>query len=137
MTQHPPDGDRLAVTPPLDPRDAGFLAGFSPHAGGVARIWPGQPVAPSPWLPCEHGCCLVLAPTRAGSACAAQWLRFLVAEFLGDRHRLDGWLSVPGPPGLGGVLLIVEAGDVFEGDLEGDPQVGSSGRMPAARAGSA
>lgn len=117
MTQHRPAGDRLALTPALDAGDGTFLAGFSRQAGRVARIWPGQPAVPSPWVPCPDGCCLVLVPTRASSEAAGQWLRFLIAEFLGGSHRVDGWIDVPGPVGRGSSLLIVEADDVFEGDL--------------------
>jgi hypothetical protein len=117
MTQHPLAGDRLRLTPALDAGDVAFLTGFSRHAGGVARIWPGQPVVPSPWVPCASGCCLVLVPTRTVAEAAGQWLRFLISEFLGDSHRVDGWISVPGPIGRAAALLIVEAGDVFEGEL--------------------
>ena len=116
MTEHSPAGDRLRLTPALDAGDVAFLAGFSRPAGPVARIWPGQPAVPSPWVPCDAGCCLVLVPTRAVAPAAAQWLRFLICEFLGDSHRLDGWISVPGPIGRASALLIVEAGDVFEGE---------------------
>ena len=116
MTQHPPAADRLNLTPRLEAGDAEFLAGFSRRAGAVARIWPGQPGAPSPWVPCEEGCCLVLVATHTATEVVGQWLRFLMAEFLGDRHRVDGWVTVPSPPsGPGESLLIVEAGDVFEG----------------------
>jgi hypothetical protein len=117
MTQHPPTGDRLTLTPALDPGDVTFLAGFSMLAGRVARIWPGQPAVPSPWAPCDSGCCLVLVPTRAVSEAAGQWLRFLIAEFLGGSHRVNGRVSVPGSLGRASMLLIVEAGDVFEGEL--------------------
>lgn len=110
-------GDRLAVGPPLDAGDADFLAGFACQPGRVTRIWPGQPAVPSPWIPCDRGCCLRLLSTRANVDAAAQWLRFLMAEFLEGSHRLDGWIDVPGPMGRGSTLLIVEAGDVFEGDL--------------------
>jgi hypothetical protein len=115
MTHHPPCGDRLRVAPALEAGDVAFLAGFSRQAGMVARIWPGQPAVPSPWVPCDDGCCLVLQPTRTAVAAAGQWLRFLMTEFLADRHRVDGWLEVPGPFGRGSSLMIVEAGDVFEG----------------------
>ena len=117
MSQHPPTGERLAITPALEACDVAFLAGFSRHAGRVARIWPGQPAVPSPWVPCPSGCCLVLVPSQAVAEAAGQWLRFLIGEFLGERHRVEGWVSVPGPIGRAAALLIVEAGDVFEGDL--------------------
>lgn len=114
--QHPPTDDRLTVTPPLEAGDVEFLAGFARRAGAVARIWPGQPGLPSPWVPCDAGCCLVLATSRPGQEVAGQWLRFLITEFLVDRHRVDGWVRVPPPlVGPGASLLIVEAGDVFEG----------------------
>lgn len=116
MTQHPPAVDRLSVTPALESGDATFLAGFARQAGVVPRIWPGQPGVASPWVPCEAGCCLVLVPPRAGGA-AGQWLRFLIEQFLGDDHRVDGWVNVLGPLGRGSSLLIVEAGVVFEGEL--------------------
>jgi hypothetical protein len=57
----------------------------------------------------------VLVSTRAVAEAAGQWLRFLITEFLGESHRVDGWVSVPGPLGRASTLLIVEAGDVFEG----------------------
>jgi len=118
MTQHRPAGDRLTLNPALDAGDATFLAGFSRHATGrVARVWPGQPAVPSPWVPCDSGCCLLLVPTRAIGQAAGQWLRFLIAEFLDDSHRVDGWVSVPAPLGRASTLLIVEAGEVFEGEL--------------------
>lgn len=135
MTHHPPTGPRLAVTPVLDVGDVAFLAGFSRHAGRVARIWPGQPAVPSPWVPCSAGCCLVLVPPHPGGQVVAQWLRFLIAEFLAEGHRVDGRLEVPGQIGWASTLLIVEAGEVFQGEIEGlaRPQP----RIPAARAGSA
>lgn len=115
MTQHPPAVDRLSVTPALEPGDAEFLAGFARKPGAVAQIWRGQPGVPSPWVPCDAGCCLVLRPLAATVDAAGQWLRFIITEFLGDAHRVDGWIGVPGPLGRGASLLIVEAGDVFEG----------------------
>jgi hypothetical protein len=117
MTQHPRAGDRLGLTPPLDAGDVEFLAGFSGRVGRIARIWPGQPAVPSPWVPCDQGCCLVLVPTRAVGPAAGQWLRFLIAEFLGDTHRIDGSIEVPASFGRGSSVLIVEAGEVFEGEL--------------------
>lgn len=114
MTHHARTGDRLSLTPALDAGEAAFLAGFGRRRGQVARIWPGQPAVPSPWIPCDEGCCLVLA---AASVAAGQWLRFLIAEFLGESHQVDGSLDVPGPFGLGASLLIVEGGEVFEGEL--------------------
>ena len=117
MTQHPPAGPRLTLTPSLDVGDVEFLTGFSRHAGRVARIWPGQPAVPSPWVPCAAGCCLVLVPPHGGGEAVGQWLRFLVTEFFGAAHRVDGWLDVPGPLGRGSTLLIVEAGDVFVGEV--------------------
>ncbi|PUA82414.1 hypothetical protein [Nocardioides currus] len=137
MTLHHPDQNRLAVTPALDARDVEFLSGFSPQGSRIARIWPGQPAVPSPWRPCPEGCCLVIVPTRAVVTSAGQWLRFLVGELIGDRHRVDGWVRIPGPPGRAGVLLIVEQGEVFEGELEEPGQSWSAGSTPAARAGSA
>lgn len=118
MTKHPPVGPRLTVVPALDAGDVAFLAGFSRHAGRVARIWPGQPAVPSPWVPCSSGCCLVLVPPHTGGEVVGQWLRFLLAEFLGGTHRVDGWLDVPGPLGRPATLLIVEAGEVFQGEVE-------------------
>lgn len=116
MTQHSPAADRLSVTPALESGDATFLAGFARRPGAVARIWPGQPGVPSPWTPCDEGCCLILAADQTVVEVAGQWLRFIMTEFLGDRHRVDGWVKVPLPrqrPGAS--VLIVEAGDVFEG----------------------
>ncbi len=119
---------RLRITPVIDASDVIFLSGFcrhgvpehgevpSPAAGGVTRMWPGQPAVASPWVPCAEGCCLVLAPNRARVDAAGQWLRFLIAEFLGT-HRLDGCVEVPGARGRGPVLLIVEGDDVFEGEV--------------------
>jgi hypothetical protein len=112
---------RLRISPALDASDTAFLAGFARHCGGgVSRIWPGQPAVPSPWVPCVRGCCLVLATSRTRVEAVGQWLRFLITEFLGDRHRLDGCIEVPGPLGRRPVLLIVEQGEVFEGELSED-----------------
>lgn len=127
MTQHPAHGDRLRVSPPLDAADRRFLAGFSPRPGEVAQIWPGQPVVPSPWKPCEVGCCLLLVPTRTVAESAGQWLRFLAEQFLRGRHRLDGQVLVPRMRGRASTLLIVEAGDVFEGQVTVEDADGSAG----------
>lgn len=119
MTHHASGGPRLRVTPALDAGDVTFLTGFSRHAGKVSRIWPGQPAVPSPWIPCASGCCLTLVPPADGEV-VGQWLRFLITEFLGERHRVDGWLDVPGPPeraATASTVLIVEAGEVFQGEV--------------------
>lgn len=120
---------RLRVTPAIDASDVVFLSGFSRHSvpehgelpslaeGGITRMWPGQPAVASPWVPCADGCCLVLAPSRARVDAAGQWLRFLIAEFLGAPHRLDGCVEVPGSRGRGPVLLLVDGDEVFEGEL--------------------
>ena len=89
----------------------------------MARIWPGQPVGPCPWVPCAEGCCLHLAG-RTGVAAAGAWLRFLLAEFLDATHELSGTVEVPGP-GRRRAVLIVNRADVFEGELD-DP--GGGGR---------
>ncbi len=128
----PPDpgwGPRLLrVAPALDAGDAAFLAGFSRHAvpshgqqprpdvGAVTRIWPGQPAVASPWVPCADGCCLALAPARVGVDAAGQWLRFLIAEFLGARHHVVGRVEVPGGRGRRSLLIMVEGNDVFEAE---------------------
>lgn len=116
MTQHPTGGPRLNVTPSLDAGDVTFLTSFSRHAGQVSRIWPGQPAVPSPWVPCPSGCCLLLVPPARGDV-AGQWLRFLITEFLAERHRVDGRLDVPAPVGRPSTVLIVEAGEVFQGEV--------------------
>lgn len=122
---------RLSLTPPLDAGEVTFLAGFSRERlpthdgrqgalqpeGRPARIWPGQPTVPSPWAPCDQGCCLVLVSARPGIEAAGQWLRFLLAEFLAGPRRVEGWVRVVGIPGRRPALLIVEAGEVFEGQL--------------------
>jgi hypothetical protein len=119
-------GDRLEVEPPLGRDDVVFLAGFGPepvrsHDGrpveartGVVRAWPAQPALPSPWVPCAEGCCLLLAPGR-GTGPAGQWLRFLVERFLAPAHRVSGTAAPVGLPGRPACLLVVEAGEVFEG----------------------
>lgn len=117
LAEEPTDAG-LSITPALEDGDAAFLAGFARHPSGrVARIWPGQPAVPSPWVPCAEGCCLVLASPCIGVDTAGQWLRFLIAEFLDDRHQVNGWVVVPGVLGRRPVLLIVETGEVFEGEL--------------------
>lgn len=135
-----PRAASLRITPALEHGDAGFLAGFSRHPivshdrgvsptpGRVVRIWPGQPAVPSPWVPCAGGCCLVLASTDGPAELAGQWLRFLIDEFLGEQHRVDGWVEVPGVVGAAGVLLIVEGSVVFEGVMTGQ----SGNRAPRA-----
>ncbi len=131
MTHDTSSGDRLAISPALEAGDAEFLAGFArravrargdvpPGADRVVRIWPGQPAVASPWVPCARGCCLLLRSHRLGSEAVGQWLRFLIAEFLADDHRVDGWVEVPATIGRGSSVLIVEAGDVFEGELDDD-----------------
>jgi hypothetical protein len=134
---HPttPRRERLVVAPALPPGDVVFLAGFGrlpvhDHRGRAramprrtARIWPGQPVGPCPWVPCAQGCCLHLAG-RTGVAAAGAWLRFLLAEFLDATHELSGTVEVPGP-GRRRAVLIVDRADVFEGELD-DP--GGGGR---------
>ncbi len=124
---------RLTIAPALEAGDVAFLAGFSRHAipahgdaappvttrlARVARIWPGQPAVPSPWVPCAAGCCLVLASPPPGPEAVGQWLRFLLAEFLTDDYRLDGRVEVVGGLGTRSILLIVEGRDMFEGDLD-------------------
>ena len=136
----PPRRERLRVAPPLPPGDLVFLAGFGRHPvpehdGGhaalplrMARIWPGQPAGPCPWVPCASGCCLHLVG-RSGSSAAAQWLRFLLAEFLEPAHVLSGTVEVPGPaPGhvRARAVLIVDRADVFEGEV--DDGAGPRGR---------
>lgn len=133
---HPaaPRHERLVVTPPLPPDDVVFLAGFGRHPvhdhrgralatpRRMARIWPGQPVGPSPWVPCAEGCCLRLAG-RSSVAAAGAWLRFLLTEFLDATHALAGTVEVPGP-GRRRAVLIVDRTDVFEGELD-DPGGGA------------
>lgn len=137
----PPRRERLRVAPPLPPGDLVFLAGFGRHPvpdhdGGhavllplrMARIWPGQPAGPCPWVPCASGCCLRLVGRSAVSG-AAQWLRFLLAEFLEPEHALSGTVEVLGPaPGhvRTRAVLIVDRADVFEGEV--DAGAGPRGR---------
>lgn len=126
---HPvPRRQRLTVTPPLPPDDVVFLAGFGRQAiddhdgarlavpGRVARIWPGQPSAPCPWVPCADGCCLHLAP-RAGVLVAGAWLRFLLAEFLEGAHVVDGAVELAGS-GRARAVLIADRTEVFEGAVD-------------------
>ena len=110
-----PPAERLRVTPALDPSDAAFLAGFARQPITAHRVWPGQPAVPSPWVPCDEGCCLLLVPTRSRLDAAGQWLRFLVSEFLCGRHGLDGCVQVPAILGQRRVVLIAEGERVFEG----------------------
>lgn len=131
-----PVRERLRVTPPLPPDDVVFLAGFGRHpvhdhdgAGlalprRMARIWPGQPLGPCPWVPCADGCCLRLAG-RPGVVAAGGWLRFLLAEFLEASHTVTGAVEVPGH-GRARAVLMVEESEVFEGEIE-DPSVSSTG----------
>ena len=135
---HPraPRRERLVVAPPLPPDDVVFLAGFGrhpvhDHRGGaratprrMARIWPGQPVGPCPWVPCAEGCCLHLAG-RTGVAAAGAWLRFLLSEFLDADPRASPAPSRCPGPGRRRAVLIVDRADVFEGELD-DP--GGGGR---------
>lgn len=130
-TQDPPG---LMLAPRLDAEEIAFLAGFTRlplvrHAdsddGGsqtdvewCARIWPGQPCAPSPWVPCVDGCCLVLAGARPGADLATQWLRFVLGEFVGRERRVSGWVPLAGEPGRGTRLLIVDDNHVFLGERD-------------------
>lgn len=127
--RHPvPRRERLAVTPPLPPDDVVFLAGFGrlpvhDHGGAqlalplrLARIWPGQPADPCPWVPCADGCCLHLAG-RADVVVAGAWLRFILREFLEVAHVLSGAVELPGP-GRTRAVLIVDRTDVFEGAID-------------------
>jgi hypothetical protein len=123
-----PRRERLTVTPPLPPDDVVFLAGFGRQTiddhdgvrlalpGRVARIWPGQPSAPCPWVPCADGCCLHLAP-RAEVLVAGAWLRFLLAEFLEGVHEVDGAVEIAGA-GRARAVLIADRTDVFEGAVD-------------------
>ncbi len=143
ILDHEPSPCRLTITPQLDGSDVRFLAGFSRHAVSahsgvrpapaarlvrVARIWPGQPGVPSPWVPCADGCCLVLVSSPVAPEAAGQWLRFLLAEFLTDDYRLDGWAEVPDTLGTRSGLLIVEGRDVFEGELNPPSEPDDPGR---------
>lgn len=117
---HPDDESRLVrVSPPLGPSEVELLAGLAGAPTSLRRMWPGQPGARSPWLPCESGCCLV-AEERAG-ADPVVWMRFLVKEVLAPRardalvraerfglpggHRLDGRVLLGG-----GQRLLAVAG---------------------------
>lgn len=137
-----PRRERLAVAPPLPRDDVVFLAGFGRQAvhdhGGarlalsprVARIWPGQPSDPCPWVPCADGCCLHLAG-RAGAVVAGAWLRFLLAEFLEGAHEVTGAVELPGP-GRARAVLIVDRTEVFEGEVDAGDEggAGCSGEGP-------
>ena len=137
-----PRRERLAVAPPLPRDDVVFLAGFGRQAvhdhGGarlalsprVARIWPGQPADPCPWVPCADGCCLHLAG-RAGAVVAGAWLRFLLAEFLEGAHEVTGAVELPGP-GRARAVLIVDRTEVFEGEVDAGDEggAGCSGEGP-------
>lgn len=132
----PGDG-RLRVRPALDRGEVSFLAGFGPvpvpdHPTGlpgassahppsaqdpVRRIWPGQPAVPCPWVPCADGCCLQVRPTALPGV-AAQWLRFWLTEFLEPRHAVSGCVEVCSAAGRVRSVLLVEHGEVFEGDLD-------------------
>lgn len=136
-THRVPRRDRLRVSPALDPGEVSFLAGFGPAPvpdhrdrlpGGasahgsrapapVRRIWPGQPAVPCPWVPCAEGCCLHVAATALPGV-AAQWLRFWLAEFLEPRHAVSGCVEVSSAAGRIRSVLMVERGEVFEGDLD-------------------
>lgn len=124
-----PRRERLHVAPVLDRSEIVFLAGFGrapvqDHAGhrvesrdAVARIWPGQPAVACPWVPCAEGCCLHVAATALPGV-AAQWLRFLLEEFLEPDHSVSGTVEVSSAAGRVRSLLIVESNEVFEGDLD-------------------
>ena len=118
MTQHAPTGDRLRVTPSLEVGDREFLAGFSRSPARSRGSGRGSRPCRRPGRPASRGAVCVLVATRSAVEAAGQWLRFMIGEFLGDRHHLDGRLVVPGLRGRGSTLLIVEAGEVFEGEVE-------------------
>lgn len=119
------DSDHLAVRPPLAPDEVAFVAGFArPGTGPPARTWPGQPAAASPWLPCADGCCLRLVAGTGpsvvagpGPGLAAQWLRFLLGEFLAPGHRVTGRVGLRGPGGRVVAVLLAEGEEVFEGHV--------------------
>jgi hypothetical protein len=127
--QRVPRRERLRVGPALDRSEVVFLAGFGrvpvrDHDGQhvesretVARIWPGQPAVACPWVPCADGCCLHVTPTALPGV-AAQWLRFLLEEFLEPDHAVSGTVEVSSAAGRIRSLLIVESNEVFEGDLD-------------------
>lgn len=128
--------NRLALSPPLAPEDAAFVAGFAPRLVSAAarsctstvpdpgarelplvtRVWPGQPLGPCPWVPCLDGCCLVLVcASCAALESAASWLRFLLVTILGGPG--EGTVEI----GRGDVVervLVIEDGAVFEGYVE-------------------
>lgn len=128
----------ISVRPPLDASEVAFLATFAapstqgagharaaragPGGGGLRRVWPGQPRTTSPWTPCAQGCCLVaVAGVVEVPGAAAQWMRFLLATFLGNRHRVHGGarVRVRGRPPE---LVMVDGDEVFEGLVDQAPQ---------------
>lgn len=135
--------EHLRVSPRLDRSEVVFLAGFGRqpvtfHNGRqvetrtrVARIWPGQPAAPSPWVPCARGCCLEVTP-QSVPGMAAQWLRFLIDTFLAAEHSVSGVVDVGAAPGRPPCVVVVEDNDVFEGETDPEPAGSWDGEGPDA-----
>lgn len=111
-----PSGPLVRIRPPLDREDRDFLAGFTTRSGRVRRLWPGQPRHPSPWRPCEGGCCLLLARGSAPVGLVGAWLRWLTETFLTDR-LLVGRVEVPVRGGWTEVV-VAEGTEIFEGLVE-------------------
>lgn len=82
MTHQADDDRRVRVEPRLDADEIELVRALAGR-GEVRRIWPGQPGPRCPWVPCDHGCCLVAQQQPAADLTA--WMRFLLRELLAPR----------------------------------------------------
>ena len=120
MTHTADDKRCVRVEPGLDAGEIDLLRSLAGRTE-VRRIWPGQPGARSPWVPCDDGCCLVAQRRPADELIA--WLRFLLRELLAPRAsasvRRAAELGLPG-------------GHVLEGQVE--VKLGAVSRLVVVRA---
>lgn len=97
MTHQADDKRRVRVDPALDAYEIHLLRSLAGRTE-VRQIWPGQPGARCPWVPCDDGCCLVAQRRPADDLTA--WLRFLLRELLAPRAaasmRRASALGLPG-----------------------------------------
>ena len=120
MTHPADDKRRVRVEPVLDANEIDLLRSLAGRTE-VRRMWPGQPGARSPWVPCDDGCCLVAQRRPADDLTA--WLRFLLRELLAPRAAASARRAS---------ALGLHGGHVLEGQVE--VTLGAVSRLVVVRA---